>query len=209
MYRVNEIFYSLQGEGRWMGRPAVFLRMSGCNLRCPFCDTDFKGYKEMTAEEIADACAQKGGECQFIVITGGEPTLQVDATLTQTLHAKGFYLAMETNGTHPIPEGIDWVTCSPKGDFTEGGAVDRESRRAETGVRRQPRREPPRHRGNLLLSATLRRGQQREKPTHPEPVHPVHPKPPPVDALRANAQDSGNTMTKNNHKKIYFKEWKK
>ncbi len=123
MYRVNEIFYSLQGEGRWMGRPAVFLRMSGCNLRCPFCDTDFKGYKEMTAEEIADACAQKGGDCRFIVITGGEPTLQVDAALTQALHAKGFYIAMETNGTHPIPEGIDWVTCSPKGDFTDGGAV--------------------------------------------------------------------------------------
>ena len=62
MYKVNEIFYSLQGEGRWMGRPAVFVRMSGCNLKCPFCDTDFKGYKEMSAEDILTACLEKGGD---------------------------------------------------------------------------------------------------------------------------------------------------
>lgn len=121
MYKVNEIFYSLQGEGRWMGRPAVFVRMSGCNLKCPFCDTDFRGYSEMSADDILSRCLEEGGECRFIVLTGGEPSLQVDEQLISTLHQVGYYLSMETNGTHAIPEGIDWVTCSPKVDFTEGG----------------------------------------------------------------------------------------
>lgn len=121
MYKVNEIFYSLQGEGRWMGRPAVFVRMSGCNLKCPFCDTDFRGYSEMSADDILSRCLEEGGECRFIVLTGGEPSLQLDEQLIATLHQAGYYLSMETNGTHAIPEGIDWVTCSPKVDFTEGG----------------------------------------------------------------------------------------
>ncbi|MBM0143968.1 7-carboxy-7-deazaguanine synthase QueE [Segatella copri] len=123
MYKVNEIFYSLQGEGRWMGRPAVFVRMSGCNLKCPFCDTDFRGYREMSADDILSKCLEEGGECRFIVLTGGEPSLQVDEQLIATLHQAGYYLSMETNGTHAIPEGIDWVTCSPKVDFTEGGEL--------------------------------------------------------------------------------------
>lgn len=123
MYKINEIFYSLQGEGRWTGRPAVFIRMSGCNLKCPFCDTDFRGFREMNAEDIVAECLQLGGECRFIVITGGEPTLQVDTALTEALHQQGYYLSMETNGTHPIPDGIDWITCSPKQDFTEGGKI--------------------------------------------------------------------------------------
>ena len=123
MYKVNEIFYSLQGEGRWMGRPAVFVRMSGCNLKCPFCDTDFRGYREMSADDILSRCLEEGGECRFIVLTGGEPSLQVDEQLIATLHQAGYYLSMETNGTHAIPEGIDWVTCSPKVDFTEGGEL--------------------------------------------------------------------------------------
>lgn len=123
MYKVNEIFYSLQGEGRWMGRPAVFVRMSGCNLKCPFCDTDFRGYREMSADDILSKCLEEGGDCRFIVLTGGEPSLQVDEQLIATLHKAGYYLSMETNGTHAIPEGIDWVTCSPKVDFTEGGEL--------------------------------------------------------------------------------------
>lgn len=123
MYKVNEIFYSLQGEGRWMGRPAVFVRMSGCNLKCPFCDTDFRGYREMSADDILSKCLEEGGECRFIVLTGGEPSLQVDEQLIATLYKAGYYLSMETNGTHAIPEGIDWVTCSPKVDFTEGGEL--------------------------------------------------------------------------------------
>lgn len=123
MYRINEIFYSLQGEGRWVGRPAVFIRLSGCNLRCPFCDTDFDKYEEMNADEILAKALEVGGDCRFIVLTGGEPTLQVDDMLIGKLHKAGFYLSMETNGTHRIPEGIDWVTCSPKLDFTHAGRL--------------------------------------------------------------------------------------
>ncbi len=121
-YRINEIFYSLQGEGRWAGRPAVFVRFSGCNLRCPFCDTDFTDYTEMSAEDILGRVRQLGGDCRFVVITGGEPTLQVDDKLTALLRGQGYFLAMETNGTRRVPGGIDWVTCSPKHKFVENAA---------------------------------------------------------------------------------------
>lgn len=121
-YRVNEIFYSLQGEGRWTGRAAVFVRMSGCNLACPFCDTDFSHYTEMTADDIIEQCQKVGGNCRFIVLTGGEPTLQADKNLIAAWHQADYYVAMETNGTHPIPEGIDWVTCSPKSAFVKSEA---------------------------------------------------------------------------------------
>lgn len=116
-YRVNEIFYSLQGEGRWTGRPAVFVRMSGCNLSCPFCDTDFMHYTEMTAHDIVERSRQTGGECQFIVLTGGEPSLQADEALIEAWHQAGYFVAVETNGTHLLPQGIDWITCSPKTAF--------------------------------------------------------------------------------------------
>ena len=112
-YRINEIFYSLQGEGRNTGRAAVFVRFSGCNLRCPFCDTDFKEYTEMTADEILETI-RPWKRCGFVVLTGGEPSLQADDALVEALHHEGFYIAMETNGTHSVPEGIDWVTVSPK-----------------------------------------------------------------------------------------------
>ena len=112
-YRINEIFYSLQGEGRNTGRAAVFVRFSGCNLRCPFCDTDFKEYTEMTADEILETI-RPWKRCGFVVLTGGEPSLQTDDDLVEALHQEGFYIAMETNGTHSVPEGIDWVTVSPK-----------------------------------------------------------------------------------------------
>lgn len=115
-YRVNEIFRTLQGEGHWTGRAAIFVRLSGCNLRCPFCDTDFTAYTEMTAEEILEAAGQ-WPTVKFIVLTGGEPSLQVDSELTGRLHAAGYTLAMETNGTHRIDADIDWVTCSPKNLF--------------------------------------------------------------------------------------------
>ena len=117
-YRVNEIFYSLQGEGRHTGRAAVFVRFSGCNLKCPFCDTDFTTYREMTAAGIVKAASQ-WSDCGFIVLTGGEPSLQVDDTLVEALHREGFYIAIETNGTHPLPKNIDWVTLSPKNCFVE------------------------------------------------------------------------------------------
>ena len=121
-YRVNEIFYSLQGEGRNTGRAAVFIRFSGCNLRCSFCDTDFSSYTEMSGDDILEAI-RPWKHCGFVVLTGGEPSLQVDDALVDALHREGFYLAMETNGTHAVPEGIDWVTVSPKvapADFSKG-----------------------------------------------------------------------------------------
>ena len=115
-YRVNEIFYSLQGEGRHTGRAAVFVRFSGCNLRCPFCDTDFTAYTEMTAADIL-AAIDAWKHCGFVVLTGGEPSLQVDDPLVEALHEAGYYIAMETNGTHIVPSAIDWVTVSPKNSF--------------------------------------------------------------------------------------------
>ena len=122
MYRINEIFYSLQGEGRNTGRAAVFIRFSGCNLRCSFCDTDFSSYTEMSGDDILEAI-RPWKHCGFVVLTGGEPSLQVDDALVDALHREGFCLAMETNGTHAVPEGIDWVTVSPKvapADFSKG-----------------------------------------------------------------------------------------
>ena len=118
MYRVNEIFYTLQGEGAHSGIPAVFVRFSGCNLRCPWCDTDFSDYTEMSADEIVaealDLYDIPNERRKMLVLTGGEPSLQVDAPLIDALHAAGFYICVETNGTRPLPEGIDWITCSPK-----------------------------------------------------------------------------------------------
>lgn len=119
-YRINELFYSLQGEGRWAGRPALFLRFSGCNLRCPFCDTDFSSFKEMEADEIIERLKTLGGGCRFVVVTGGEPALQLDDALVDALHAEGYYIAMETNGTRPHPKGVDWVTLSPKDAYCNG-----------------------------------------------------------------------------------------
>lgn len=116
MYRINEIFYSLQGEGRHTGRPAVFVRFSGCNLKCPFCDTDFSAATLMTADDIINAISP-WQTCGFVVITGGEPSLQIDDTLVERLHQAGYYVAIETNGTHALPEAIDWVTWSPKDQF--------------------------------------------------------------------------------------------
>lgn len=111
-YRVNEIFYSLQGEGFFTGTPSVFLRFSGCNRRCPFCDTDFASATDMSAQEIVDAL--RPYPCNRVVATGGEPLLQLDEELIEAIHTAGFTIAVETNGTLPVPSGIDWVTCSPK-----------------------------------------------------------------------------------------------
>ena len=115
--KVNETFLSLQGEGYFTGKAAFFLRLSGCNLQCPFCDTRHLDYKEMSEDEIvAEASRHKP---RHIVITGGEPALQLTESLVDKLHAAGFFIQVETNGTLPLPEGIDWVTCSPKGDFPQ------------------------------------------------------------------------------------------
>ena len=101
-----------------MGIPAVFVRFSGCNLRCPWCDTEFTDFTPMTAEEIVAQVTElydiPNERRKMVVLTGGEPSLQVDKPLIDALHAAGFYICIETNGTRLLPEGIDWITCSPK-----------------------------------------------------------------------------------------------
>lgn len=127
MYRVNEIFYSIQGEGYWSGRPAVFCRFSGCNLWsgvekdrataiCTFCDTDFTAFEEYSLDQLVTEITLRwpGGGTPMVIFTGGEPMLQLDADLTNTLREQGWYLAVETNGTKPITVTVDWVCVSPK-----------------------------------------------------------------------------------------------
>ncbi len=140
-YAVKERFYTLQGEGAQAGRPAVFCRFAGCNLWsgreqdrasavCNFCDTDFVGTdgegggKFATAAELADAIdslwprdaqGRRLGR-PYVVCTGGEPLLQLDTPLIEALHARGFEIAVETNGTQPAPDGLDWICVSPKAD---------------------------------------------------------------------------------------------
>jgi len=120
-YSINECFYSLQGEGVRAGTPNVFLRFAGCNLDCSEqthgfdCDTDFSKGQLLEAPQIVEqvkaVCAER---CDWIILTGGEPTLQLDAPLVNQLKAAGFKLAIETNGTRPVPAGVDWVCVSPK-----------------------------------------------------------------------------------------------
>lgn len=134
-YSVKELFKTLQGEGAQAGRAAVFCRFAGCNLwtgresdragaACTFCDTDFVGTdgqgggKFADAAGLADAIAACWGEHpadRYVVFTGGEPLLQLDEALLQAVHAQGFTVAIETNGTLPPPPGIDWICVSPKG----------------------------------------------------------------------------------------------
>jgi 7-carboxy-7-deazaguanine synthase len=131
-YAVKEIFLTLQGEGMQAGRRAIFLRFAGCNLwtgreqdraeaACTFCDTDFVGMDgENGGRYEADTLAGRvaalwvEGERPLVVITGGEPLLQLDPPLIDALHARGFEIAVETNGTLPAPPGLDWICVSPK-----------------------------------------------------------------------------------------------
>jgi 7-carboxy-7-deazaguanine synthase (Cx14CxxC type) len=133
-YSVKEIFLTLQGEGVQAGSRAVFLRFAGCNLwsgreqdrvaaQCTFCDTDFVGTdgegggKFADADAVADAVEREWGEREaerLVVITGGEPMLQLDSALVDALHARAFRVAIETNGTLPVANGLDWVCVSPK-----------------------------------------------------------------------------------------------
>ena len=112
MKKINEIFYSLQGEGYFTGTPSVFIRFSGCNLKCPFCDTQHEQGDWMTEQEIIDIISAY--PASHLVLTGGEPSLFIDKNFINTLHKKGYYIQIETNGTHSLPDNIDWVTCSPK-----------------------------------------------------------------------------------------------
>ena len=136
-YSVKEIFYTLQGEGAQAGRAAVFCRFAGCNLWsgreqdrstavCQFCDTDFVGVngqnggKFASSEALVQAVAaqwpQGAGGKPLVVCTGGEPLMQLDQALVDAFHAAGFEVAVETNGTHAAPEGLDWICVSPKAD---------------------------------------------------------------------------------------------
>lgn len=112
IYRVNEIFYSLQGEGFYTGHAAIFVRFAGCNRACAFCDTDFAASTPMDAAAIVAAASAH--EARHVVVTGGEPLLQLDKELVDAFHRAGFFVQIETNGSLPVPEGVDWVTCSPK-----------------------------------------------------------------------------------------------
>lgn len=134
-YSIKEIFYTLQGEGAHAGRPAVFCRFSGCNLWtgreidrassiCTFCDTDFVGTDgerggkfrdaDLLAAEIDNLWPTSYTASKYVVFTGGEPLLQLDAALIAAMHARGFTIAIETNGTLPVPAGVDWICVSPK-----------------------------------------------------------------------------------------------
>jgi organic radical activating enzyme len=119
-YRINEIFFSVQGEGVRAGCPSLFVRFSRCNLSCTLeshgfdCDTEFETGEDMTRGQILDELGSLSAECRWVVLTGGEPALQVDGELIGALRAAGYRLAIETNGTVPLPPGLDWVTVSPK-----------------------------------------------------------------------------------------------
>lgn len=117
--KINEIFYSLQGEGYNTGTASVFVRFSGCNLRCDFCDTAHQQGTLMSNDEIARE-VMRYPMAPLIVLTGGEPSLWIDDALLAALHATGKRIAIETNGTRQLPSGIDWVTLSPKFTFTGG-----------------------------------------------------------------------------------------
>lgn len=117
MRRINEIFYSLQGEGAHTGVPCVFVRFSGCNLKCTFCDTEHAEGVEMSDADIVAYINTFA--CDWIVLTGGEPSLHIDSTFIHTLHVgTGKKIAIETNGTRHVPEEIDWITLSPKTGMT-------------------------------------------------------------------------------------------
>lgn len=122
MRKINEIFYSLQGEGHHEGYPSVFIRFSGCNLSCPFCDT--KHDKGIFMDDDAIIHAVKLYKADWIVLTGGEPALSIDADFIHLLRrATGKKIAIETNGTVPLPVGIDWITCSPKTGICRPGGL--------------------------------------------------------------------------------------
>ncbi len=120
MRKINEIFYSLQGEGHHEGYPSVFVRFSGCNLKCPFCDTDHEDGIYMDDDAIIKAISLYRSD--WVVLTGGEPAMWIDDDFVSLLkRATGKKIAIETNGTYPVPDSLDWVTVSPKCKFDGTG----------------------------------------------------------------------------------------
>jgi len=121
-FKINEIFYSIQGEGYHAGTPAVFVRFSGCNLHCPFCDTYHQDGTMMSEEEIvAKVCKYPA---QLVVITGGEPSLFIDEAFIELLHQSHKQVAVETNGTRRLPFNVDFVTISPKFEYCDNAEIN-------------------------------------------------------------------------------------
>lgn len=117
-YKIAEVFFSIQGEGYWAGYPAIFIRFSGCNLRCDFCDTDFSHKLTLTKGAILQIIVHY--PCELIILTGGEPTLQLvidsegNSEFVQFFKDLGYQVHIESNGTRPLPKNVDWITISPK-----------------------------------------------------------------------------------------------
>jgi|TARA_R100000501_G_C2601114_1_gene98170 organic radical activating enzyme len=112
--RVNSIFYTIQGEGFHSGARAVFIRLSGCNLACGFCDTEFKYGEPRPEDWMLKEIKKVGGDCKFIVLTGGEPSMQNIQKFVDVVKEDGYYIMIETNGMFELPKNLDWVCCSPK-----------------------------------------------------------------------------------------------
>jgi len=115
MLKINSIFYTIQGEGSYVGTPAIFIRLSDCNLACSFCDTEFLSGNEMTEQEILEEIFNY--DCEFIVLTGGEPSMQNIDLLCELLKKEGYYITIETNGMFEIPVEVNWICLSPKSSF--------------------------------------------------------------------------------------------
>lgn len=113
--KINEIFYSIQGEGFWTGTPAIFIRFAGCNLDCIFCDTDHSCKYTISVRRLVEKIKQY--KCKHIVLTGGEPALQINNEFIRLLIGEGYYVQIETNGTRELPNNLDWITISPKADW--------------------------------------------------------------------------------------------
>lgn len=120
LYTVNEIFFSLQGEGVRAGTANIFVRFSGCNQTCALeshgfdCDTEFASGRKLSCADLIEEVQRIAGACRWVILTGGEPGLQVDSELIDALHAQQFKIAIETNGSIALPSGLDWITVSPK-----------------------------------------------------------------------------------------------
>ncbi len=124
-YKITEVFFSIQGEGRWTGYPAIFIRFSGCDLNCDFCDTDFSHKLTLTKEAIYGIIIHY--PCRRIILTGGEPSLQLEldekgnSDFVQFFKNRGYKVHIESNGTKELPKNLDWVTISPKEDWIVKG----------------------------------------------------------------------------------------
>ncbi len=122
MWKITEIYYSLQCEGFHAGTPAVFIRFAGCNLNCSFCDSPHETGTNMSLYQIINE-VNKYPLARMVVLTGGEPSISIDQAMVDALKRTGKTIAIETNGTNPLPQGIDWVILSPKNSFAGGNTV--------------------------------------------------------------------------------------